>query len=59
MAEKAKKKLSHQMKGIILMFAAIPIIAYLKWVYDDHLALGAVASLLLALGAIKLSKKDS
>lgn len=41
------------------MFAAIPIIVILKWFYDDHLALGAAASILLAWGTIELGKKES
>ncbi|MEM9387329.1 MAG: hypothetical protein AAGA68_19880 [Pseudomonadota bacterium] len=58
MSDKPPRKLSHQTKGLILIFGAIPIIAFLKAVYDDHVILGAVASLMLALGAIELGKKD-
>ncbi len=58
MIREINKSLSHQQKGLILFFAAIPIIAYLKWVHDDHVALGAVASILLAMGVIELGKKN-
>ena len=51
------KKLSDEVVGMILLFAAIPLIAYIKWVYDDNVPLGAVASALLAAGAIMLRKK--
>jgi len=40
-----------------LLFAAIPVIAYIKWVYDDNVLLGAVASAMLAVGAIMMRKK--
>lgn len=53
------KKLSHQAKGIILLFAAIPLIVVIKYYFDDHFALGLVASVLLALGSIELGKKES
>ena len=59
MTEQTSKKLSHQAKGIILMFTAIPIIVFIKYAYDDNLPLGALASLLLALGSIELAKRES
>ena len=52
-----RKKLSDEAMGLILLFSAIPLIAYIKWVYDDNVMLGAVASALLAAGAIMLRKK--
>ena len=51
------KKLSDEAIGMILLFAAIPIIAYIKWNYDDHVPLGAVASIVLGGAAIMLRKK--
>lgn len=51
------KKLSDEAIGMILLFAAIPIIAYIKWVYDDHVLLGAVVSVILGFAAIELRKK--
>lgn len=51
------KKLSDETIGLILLFAAIPLIAYIKWVYDDNVLLGAVASVILAAAAIMLRKK--
>lgn len=58
MSDKPTKKMSRQTKGLILIFSAIPIIVFLKAVFDDHVVLGAVASLLLAWGAIEMGKKD-
>lgn len=51
------KKLSNEAIGMILLFAAIPLIAYIKWVYDDNVGLGAIASILLGGAAIFLRKK--
>lgn len=51
------KKLSDEAIGMILLFAAIPLIAYIKWVYDDNVSLGAVASVILGAAAIMLRKK--
>jgi preprotein translocase subunit SecF len=51
------KKLSEEAIGMLLLFAAIPLIAYIKWNYDDHVALGAIASCILAISAIVLRKK--
>lgn len=51
------KHLSDEVIGMILLFAAIPLIAYIKWVYDDNVPLGAVASVILAAAAIFLRKK--
>jgi len=59
MTEKTGKKLSHQAKGLLLFFAAIPIIVVIKYYYEDQVALGALASLLLALGAIEIGKQDT
>tara|TARA_R110002072_G_scaffold167294_1_gene320761 strand:+ start:418 stop:528 length:111 start_codon:yes stop_codon:yes gene_type:complete len=33
-----------------MLLAAIPVVAVIKYYYEDHFALEAVASLLLALG---------
>lgn len=52
-----KKRLPDEVVGLILLFAAIPLIAYIKWVYDDNVLLGAVASVILAGAAIILRKK--
>lgn len=52
------KNLSHQTKGLILLFSAIPLIAYIKWEFDDHIMLGGVASVMLGLAVIELGKKD-
>ena len=52
-----RKKLSDEAIGMILLFAAIPLIAYIKWEYDDHVLLGAVASIILGAAAIFLRKK--
>lgn len=52
-----RKKLSDEAVGLILLFAAIPLIAYIKWVYNDNVALGAVASFILAGAAIVLRRK--
>lgn len=38
MTEQTNKKISHQTKGIILMFAAIPIIVAIKYYFEDHFA---------------------
>lgn len=51
------KKLSEEAIGMLLLFAAIPLIAYIKWNYDDQVALGAIASIILAASAIVLRKK--
>ena len=51
------KKLSDEAIGMILLFAAIPLIAYIKWVYDDNVGLGAIASIILGGAAIFLRKK--
>lgn len=51
------KRLSDEALGVILLFAAIPLIAYIKWFYDDHVLLGAVASAILGGAAIVLRKK--
>ena len=51
------KKMSDEMFGMILLFAAIPLIAYIKWNYDDHVALGAIASIIMGGSAIFLRKK--
>lgn len=53
------KKLSDEALGLILLFAAIPLIAYIKWVHDDHVLLGALASIVLAAAAIVLRKRFS
>lgn len=53
------RKLSDEALGLILLFAAIPLIAYIKWVYDDHVLLGALASAVLAAAAIVLRKRFS
>jgi len=58
MTDQVNKKLSHQAKGLILIFAAIPIIAFLKWEYDDNVLLGAVVSVMMAFGVMELAKKD-
>lgn len=55
---KINNNLSHAAKGLILMFAAIPIIVIIKYNYDDNIFLGAVVSIMLAFGAIELSKKE-
>ena len=39
------------------MFATISIIVVIKYYFEDHFALSAVASLLLAWGSIELAKK--
>ena len=59
MTKKTSKNLSHQAKGVILMFAAIPVIVVIKYYFDDHFALGLVASVLLALGCIEIGKEES
>jgi hypothetical protein len=41
------------------MFAAIPIIVVIKYYFDDHFALGLVASVLLTLGCIEIGKEES
>ena len=51
------KRLSDEALGVILLFAAIPLIAYIKWFYDDHVLLGTVASAILAGSAIVLRNK--
>lgn len=51
------KKMSEDVIGMILLFAAIPLIVYIKWVYDDHVLLGALASVILAAAAIFLRKR--
>jgi len=53
------KKFSHQAKGIVLMAAAVPIIVVIKYFFEDHSALGMVASLLLAFGSIELSNREN
>jgi len=53
------RKLSDEALGLILLFAAIPLIAYIKWVYDDHVLLGALGSAVLAAAAIVLRKRFS
>jgi hypothetical protein len=53
------KNLSHQAKGVILLFAAIPVIVVIKYYFDDNFALGLVASVFLALRSIKLGKQES
>ena len=42
---------------MILLFAAIPLIAYIKWVYDENVPLGAAASVILGAAAIMLRKR--
>lgn len=39
------------------MFSAISIIVVIKYNYDDNILLVAVVSIMLAFGAIELSKK--
>jgi hypothetical protein len=56
--EKINDRFSHAAQGLILMFAAIPIIVVIKYNYDDNILLGAVVSIMLAFGAIELNKKD-
>ena len=58
MTEQTSKKLSPAVRGVLLMFAAIPIIVFIKLKFDDQAALGAVVSILLGLGAIELSKQE-
>ena len=58
MTEQSGKKLSHVAIGIILLFAAIPIIFYIKHNSDDNVLLGAVVSLIMAFGVIELGKED-
>lgn len=59
MAEQTGKKLSHQAKGSLLLFAAIPVNVASKYSCDDHSRLGVVASLLLASESMEPSKKVS
>jgi hypothetical protein len=59
MEKQTNKKLSHQAKGVILMFAAIPVIVVIKLYYNDNFALGLVASAFLALGFIEIGKEQS
>lgn len=44
---KIDDKFSHATLGLILMFAAIPIIVVIKPNYDDNILLGAVVSILV------------
>jgi preprotein translocase subunit SecF len=59
MTKQTNKKLTHQAKGVILMFAAIPVIVVIKLYFEDNFALGLAASLLLALGCIEIGKEES
>ncbi|MCY4265170.1 MAG: hypothetical protein OXE78_09955 [Gammaproteobacteria bacterium] len=54
----SKRLMRNHIKDVILIFSALPIIVYLKWVYDNHLLLGTVASPLLALRIMEMGKKD-
>ena len=56
--EKINDRLSHGAQGLILMFVTIPIIVVIKYNYEDNILLGAVVSIMLAIGAIELSTKD-
>lgn len=58
MTEETSKKLSPAVKGLLLIFAAIPLIIFIKLKFDDQVALGAIVSILLGLGAIQLSKQE-
>ncbi|MFT5937082.1 MAG: hypothetical protein ACI85S_002150, partial [Pseudohongiellaceae bacterium] len=40
MTKQTNKKLTHQAKGVILMFAAIPVIIVIKLYFEDNFALG-------------------
>lgn len=58
MTEQTSKKLSPAVIGVLLIFAAIPIIAFIKLKYDDQVVLGAVVSIMIGAGAILLSKEE-
>ena len=58
MTDQRKIKLSLQAIGLILIFAAIPIIAYLKLEYDDKVWLGVMVSIMMAYGVIDLARND-
>lgn len=41
------------------MFAAISVIVFIKYYYENHFALRLIASVLLAFGVIEIGKVDS
>lgn len=57
MIKLTSKNLSHQTKSVILMFAAIPVIVFIKLNHNGNFALGLVATVLLALGCIEIGKE--
>ncbi|NQV70507.1 MAG: hypothetical protein HQ498_10820 [Pseudohongiella sp.] len=58
LTEMLENNLSHAARGLVLMFAAVPIIVFIKYDYDDNILLGAVVPIMLAFGAIELSNKE-